>query len=280
MGKNAKAAAAASDKAKGAPQGGKGRKNKLQRPPDQPKIRKVPSKDGQFKADGGSLVNSPLKKSPDVAHAGAGFLRAPSPKALPLPPQRWKLQPSVSAEIASCAPPPPLRRASSVRRELQGNLLYVTLKARFPASAYSGLAEKMTGMLLEGLDSAELAQILADERARDEAIQGALEVLRDDASDERAIRALACPEPARGATMPSKALKIDVAAAQEVAHEGMSSSSLTPALAALGMRISPRMSSNRYQTANIIREPLEEALANQRVAETRPKGATSFTHRV
>lgn len=127
--------------------------------------------------------------------------------------------------------------------ELQGNLLHLTLSPRFPE-----LAGKITGMLLE-LEPDEISEILGNETLREEAIQSALQILID-AGDERAVRAMAAPPP------PPKKLTVDIGmaqAAQEAAEiGGAQATGLTPAFACSGIRMSPRVTSNPFLTANIL----------------------------
>jgi hypothetical protein len=140
-----------------------------------------------------------------------------------------------------------------VRRQLQGNLLYLTLSARFPAELYSDLAGKITGMLLEGLDAGEVADALSDKATRDGYVDEALALLQE-SGDERAVRALAAAAP----PLPRRPmLQVDVRAAHEAqASETGASSGLTPGLGGLGLRMSPRVSTNKYQTSNILAVPV------------------------
>ena len=238
------------------PEGGKA---PSQRPPLPPGIRKVPSLDGKFKGDPSASSKAV------VAHAGASFLRAPSPRHLPLPPARWKPRRADSAGAPPPAPPASntgagLQRAAGVRRQLQGNLLYLTLSARFPAELYSDLAGKITGMLLEGLDAGEVADVLSDKATRDGYVDEALALLQE-SGDERAVRALAAPAPPPPPPLPRRPmLQVDVRAAHEAqAAETGATSGLTPGLGGLGglgLRMSPRVSTNKYQTSNILAVPV------------------------
>ena len=235
------------------PEGGKA---PSQRPPLPPGIRKVPSLDGKFKGDPAASSKAV------VAHAGASFLRAPSPRHLPLPPARWKPRRADSAGAPPPAPPASntgagLQRAAGVRRQLQGNLLYLTLSARFPAELYSDLAGKITGMLLEGLDAGEVADVLSDKATRDGYVDEALALLQE-SGDERAVRALAAPAPPPPPPLPRRPmLQVDVRAAHEAqAAETGATSGLTPGLGGLGLRMSPRVSTNKYQTSNILAVPV------------------------
>jgi hypothetical protein len=241
------------------PEGGKAPSQRPPPPPLPPGIRKVPSLDGKFKGDPAASSKAV------VAHAGASFLRAPSPRHLPLPPARWKPRRADSA--GAPAPPPPappasdtgagLQRAAGVRRQLQGNLLYLTLSARFPAELYSDLAGKITGMLLEGLDAGEVADALSDKATRDGYVDEALALLQE-SGDERAVRALAAAAPPPPPPLPRRPmLQVDVRAAHEAqASETGASSGLTPGLGGLGLRMSPRVSTNKYQTSNILAVPV------------------------
>jgi len=253
------------NKAKTAGEGSKPAGKTHAKPPlPPPVIRKVPSLDSKFKGDSKAKV-----------YAGGAFLRAPSPRNLPMPPTRWAGRGSALASAAAVAtaatmPPPPstaasataaaqhtgLERGTGVRRELQGNLLYLTLGARFPAASYSDLAGKVTGMLLEGLDEDELAEVLADGALRNDYVGEALALLVEETSDERAVRALAAPVAPPPQPPPSgcpPALQVDIGAAHAAAAaEAVATSGLTPALSGIGMRMSPRVSSNKYQTSNIL----------------------------
>ena len=237
-GKNA-AAAAAADKSK--PE----KKSKQKKPdvtaPGPVPIRKIPSMN---------------RKHEIGLYAAGSFQRAPSPKKLPPPPMRWLKQPAPppppmrrqSSEAAAEAttllmPPPPMRRQSSVQLELQGNLLYLTL-----APVYPELAGKLTGMLLE-LGNAEVAQILGDQKCREDKVAEALAVLRD-AGDERALN-LAAAVPAAPVFGAPLSVDIGAAMAAKEAAEG-ASSGLTPALHGL-MRMSPRVSNNQFSSVALLK---------------------------
>ncbi len=101
-------------------------------------------------------------------------------------------------------------------------------------------------MLLE-LEPSEIAALMADDSLREEAVQEALRVLRD-AGDERALRLNEAPVSKR----PSS-LSIDVAAAHEAQHAASAAEAtgLTPALASI-VRMSPRVTTNQFQTKNIL----------------------------
>ena len=151
-----------------------------------------------------------------------------------------------------------LERGTVVRRELQGNVLLLMLKPRFPADNYSDLAGKTTGMLLEGLDAAEMGQVLTDETLRNDYVRESLGLLVE-AGDERAVRALAEPVPAPApapAAWRGAGLTVDIGAALETAAAdsagSTSATGLTPAFGGSWMRMSPRVSSNKYQTTNIL----------------------------
>lgn len=96
----------------------------------------------------------PIKKVPSLRgrhqlglHAAGGFLtKAPSPNKLPPPPPHWREAQafprcafrharSDGLETSLVAAPPALQRSASVVRELQGNLLHLTLTGRFPELA-------------------------------------------------------------------------------------------------------------------------------------------------
>ena len=237
------AAAAAADKNKTSRKG-KGR-------PDKP-----PNPDS---SGGGVSGPVPVRKVPSwrgnnqlALYAAGAFNKAPSPGVLPQPPSAW-MRASKRDSGASLMPPPPvlqappmLRRESSVQAELQGNLLYLTLSPQYPE-----LAGKITGMLLE-LGPDEVKVILGDEARRAAAVREALEVLRE-AGDERALRAAAPPSAAAAPRAPGGALSVDIGAAQAAqAAEAGISSGLTPSVAGL-MRMSPRVSSNPFLTANLLR---------------------------
>ena len=126
-------------------------------------LRKVPSLTKSNSAGSSGTKSEPLArvvpltKVPSLRgkhsiglHAAGSFLKAPSPGELPAPPPSW---------IRSAAPAPPgdadaatasagtgLQRSADMARELQGNLLLLTLSGRFPAEEYSDLAGKITGM--------------------------------------------------------------------------------------------------------------------------------------
>ena len=159
--------------------------------------------------------------------------------------------PAPSQAAAAMAPPPPvLRRESSVVSELQGNLLYSLLSPEYP-----DLAGKLTGMLLE-LGPDGMREILGSEERRKAAVHEGLEVLRD-AGDERAIAALeqlATGGRTAATRAPPGPLSVDIGAAHaaQAAFDGPGSSGLTPALSGL-MRMSPRVTSNPFQTANLLR---------------------------
>jgi len=192
----------------------------------------------------GSVSHSPLIVS---RHAlGSSFLRAPSPSKLPLPPTSWAARSSAAKaenSSSSSAPPPVqqgagLQRSAAVVRELHGNLLLLTLSPRFPTEDYGDLAGKITGMLLEGLEADEIAGILASEQVRDDYIQEALEVLRDD-GDGRAVRALAPPPPS-SAPLPGVGLTVDVGGVHQCCtnrtHRRTLTSMLTLSYAPCAMR--------------------------------------------
>ena len=126
-------------------------------------------------------------------------------------------------------------------RSHQGNLLYLTLSPRFP-----DLAGKLTGMLLE-LGADDMKEILGSEGRREAAVQEALEVLRE-AGDERAVRAL--KQPAAQPQAPP-GLMVDIGAAH-AAQAADGSTGLTPSVTGL-MRMSPRISSNPFLSANLLR---------------------------
>jgi len=224
------------------------------------------------KAKSSGPVPVPIKKVPSLngkhslpLHAAGSFLRAPSPSKLPPPPASWatKKPPSAarcdgSGASSSALPVPSapvvtgvgLERSAAVVTGLHGNLLMLTLAPRFPPEVYGDLAGKITGMLLEGLDIDEINGVLGSEQSRDEYVREALEVLSD-AGDQRAMRALAPPPP-----VPQRAggpLTVEVGAAGEAAIDDVTiaSTGLTPSLAAL-VRMSPRVSANKYQTKNIL----------------------------
>uniref|UniRef100_A0A7S2CFU5 PABC domain-containing protein n=2 Tax=Haptolina brevifila TaxID=156173 RepID=A0A7S2CFU5_9EUKA len=246
----ARAEKAKADKAKG-----------VQRAAVEVPIRKVPSSEGPVAIRKVNSFNSKLHGF----HAGGSFLRAPSPSKLPLPPTSWAARSSAAKaenSSSSSAPPPVqqgagLQRSAAVVRELHGNLLLLTLSPRFPTEDYGDLAGKITGMLLEGLEADEIAGILASEQVRDDYIQEALEVLRDD-GDGRAVRALAPPPPS-SAPLPGVGLTVDVGAAMDsaAAEEAvLLASGLTPSLSAASLvRMSPRVSANKYGTRNILGFP-------------------------
>jgi hypothetical protein len=177
-------------------------------------------------------------------HAAGAFLRAPSPGRLPKPPPQWlvRMASGSSASSASHLGPPGLRRSASVQRELQGNMLHLILSQRFP-----DLAGKLTGMLLE-LGADEVAEVLADAKLREEALQEALRLLRE-AGDERALQldqqdVAIRPPPGR--------LTVDVSVAQAAraaAENGGGTTGLTPDCSL--MRMSPRVSS-LYSTRAIL----------------------------
>ena len=189
----------------------------------------------------------PIKRVPSLRgshtlslHAGGGFTKAPSPRALPRPPMRWTapLLQEAAAGVAgtpSATPPPQtvlsppslaLQNSDSVVKQLQGNLLYALI-----APVQPELAGKITGMLLE-LSVEEIAQLLADSAARQKLVDEALEVLQE-AGDPR----VAAPAPA--------GLSVDVAAASWTAGTGPMSCTTT-------VRVSPRVSSNPFSTNNIL----------------------------
>ena len=141
-------------------------------------------------------------------------------------------------------PLPVLRRQESVVQELQGNLLYLTLSPQYP-----DLAGKITGMLLE-LGADEVKDILGSALKRDQAVQEALGVLRE-AGDERAL-AMGKVRPPLPAVPPGLGLSVDIGAAHDAMAAAEVATGLTPGLGGL-MRMSPRISSNPFQTANLLR---------------------------
>lgn len=185
-------------------------------------------------------------------HAAGSFMRAPSPRALPMPPPRWAQQRKKDVVNAQReTPDSELQNSTHTIAQLHGNLLMLTLAPRFPADRYGDLAGKITGMLLEGLEAHEVGTLLGDESARNEYIREALEVLRD-ADDERASRAI--EDESRRPAAPRAGLEVDVGAAQLAARtDDANTTGLTPALAASGlMRMSPRVSGSKYSTATIL----------------------------
>ena len=261
VGKNA-AAAAAADKSK----------------PDKPSSGKNKGKTKPDRAnDGPAMMPVPIKKVPSLRgtreptlHAAGAFLRAPSPSKLPLPGKLLRPPSGAASEVralvrmasreqpsssASSSIVPIQRTASGLQREqkvvreLHGNMLYLTMADRYPE-----LAGKLTGMLLEGLDASELADVIASEATREATIAEALQVLRE-AGDERAVYVAPLPaEPTR--VGPPAPLTVDVAlaqAAKEEVEDGKGRSGLTPAFATSMLRMSPRVSAgNPYQTAAIL----------------------------
>jgi len=204
-----------------------------------------------------SVEPVPLKKVPSLRgthslplHAGAGFMKAPSPRALPRPPLRWTSSklglgaaalpmpapppaPAVVAEqsLAPAAPagaPVQLQNFEASVKDLQGNWLFNAIQPQYPA-----LAGKIVGMILDSCSTEEINPLLKDRVAREAMIEEALEVLRE-AGDPRvaSINSGAVTQP----------LSINVQAAW--ALPGLDGPS--------AMRISPRVSANPYSSKNIL----------------------------
>ena len=108
-------------------------------------------------------------------------------------------------------------------------------------------------MLLE-LGADDMKEILGSETRREAAVQEALEVLRE-AGDERAVRALAqpaAPPQAPQASAGQAPLMVDIGAAQAAQAVADGTTGLTPSVTGL-MRMSPRVSSNPFLSANLLR---------------------------
>ena len=222
--------------------------------------RKKPQKPANPDSVGGGVQGPvPVRKVPSwrgkhqigLYAAGSFQNTAPSPKNLPAPPARWTRMgssdavPSSSEQVLMPPPPPvPLRRESSVVAELQGNLLYLTLAPQYPE-----LAGRIVGMLLEGCTPEQLKDILGKEEIRAEAVAEALKVLRE-AGDEHALALAAQRAP--GLSVAPPPLTVDVGAAHAAQAAADVATGLTPSLSGL-MRMSPRVSSNPYMTANLLR---------------------------
>eukprot|EP00967_Tisochrysis_lutea_P081372 scaffold112238_cov28-Tisochrysis_lutea.AAC.1 len=111
-------------------------------------------------------------------------------------------------------------------------------------------------MLLE-LEPAEVSSLLSDQKRFAEYVDDALDVLRA-ASDERALEvpmgfgadAVVPVKKAQPQELDSRP-KLSVAV-PNASEDGTTDSSLTPSLAQIGLRMSPRCSKNPYSTFNLL----------------------------
>jgi len=147
-------------------------------------------------------------------------------------------QPSVASTAPSAS-----SYASPALQHLHGTMLHARIARFLP-----NLATKITGMLIE-LEPAEVSAILVDLRRFGEYVDDALDVLRA----ARDVRALDVPmgsgmEAVDGVARPTLAVTVPDAA--ELLPQ--SDSGLTPELAAIGLRMSPRYSLNPYSSTNLL----------------------------
>jgi hypothetical protein len=115
------------------------------------------------------------------------------------------------------------------------------------------LASKITGMLLE-LDPSEVSLLLKHSHRLAEYVDDALDVLRA-AADPRALEVPMGYGADAVAPLPQQAPLTLFVSVPNPDNVRIADSSLTPALATVKLRVSPRCSSNPYSTSKLLALP-------------------------
>lgn len=255
------------------------KRNVPQSPPKQPAPKRSNSVNTAAPRPAADVPMPKVPASVAAPHGAAAFLNSrPSPGSLPAPPAKFfqpriKL-PSLERHESTGAREAPSNRESSPEpdlvgpdpqgsasssssflsasssyrspalRHLHGTLLHARLAVNLPQ-----LASKITGMLLE-LEPAEVSSLLEDPQRLGEYVDDALDVLRA-AADTRALEVPMGYGADAVAPSPHPAVALSVAVPNADDFQ-LTNSSLTPVLAAVGLRVSPRYSSNPYSTSNFL----------------------------